>query len=248
MLKAGSTAAAPALQLEEVRRVHSGGCDRVTAPAGVTLGFERGTFTALVGPSGSGKSMLMHCAAGLDRPDSGRVVLDGVSLGSRSERELALLRRGRVGLIFGVHRLQQGLTVYQNIAMARRIAGHRAVPQQVDAVLRRLGLCAVRHRPMSELSDGGRQRVTVAQALVSHPAVILADEPTGALDAPSARQVLELLRGYVRAARRTVVMATHDPVAASYADRVIFLRDGAVEGEVHRPTAHAVAERLNARP
>ncbi|MGI5472224.1 ABC transporter ATP-binding protein [Streptomyces sp. CA-132043] len=245
MPKASCAAAAPALQLDEVRRLFSGSCGRVTALAGVTLDFGSGTFTAVVGPAGSGKSTLLRCAAGMDRPDSGRVALDGLPLADRSEQELTLLRRGRIGLITGAGRPQQGLTAYQNVALACRVAGRGADPQRVDAVLRRLGLHEVRHRRTSELPDGQRQSVSVAQVLAGHPAMILADEPTGSLDAPSAHRTLALLRGYVHAARRTVVLATHDPVAASYADRVVFLRHGAVEGEMRRPTAAAIAQRLS---
>lgn len=245
MLNAPNSPGTPAATLLDVYRADPDGSRGGTEPDVPDLRFERGTFTALVGPSGSGKSRLLRWAAGLERPDSGRVVLDGVCLGSRSKKELMLLRRARVGMIGSWCRPEPGLSVHQNISLGLRVTRHEADAPRVEAVLRRLGLCEVRHRRVGELSDGQRQRTVVGRALVSRPALLLADDPTAGLECRSARQVLGLMRGAVHAARQCVVMATHDPIAASFADRVVFLSDGAVEGEWERPGAEAIAERLS---
>ncbi|WP_320778002.1 ABC transporter ATP-binding protein [Streptomyces sp. CRN 30] len=233
-----------ALRLVKVRKTYGGGDGAVTALDGVTLGLEQGTFTAVMGPSGSGKSTLLQCAAGLDRPDSGIVRVDGTELTGGGEAELTKFRRGRVGFVFQQYNLLETLTVAQNTVLPLKLAGRRVDRRRAREVLTAVGLGdRLGHRP-HQLSGGQRQRVAIARALVTEPKVIFADEPTGALDTRSARRVLELLRDAVQVHGRTVVMVTHDPVAASYADAVVFLADGRVAGRADAPTADAVAERL----
>ncbi|SDL03186.1 putative ABC transport system ATP-binding protein [Nonomuraea maritima] len=216
----------------------------VTALDDVTIGFAPGTFTAVMGPSGSGKSTMLQCAAGLDRPSAGQVVIDGRDLATLKDRELTLLRRDRIGFIFQSFNLLPSLTAEQNVGLPLRLAGRRP-----DRALIRQSLAAVglaergSHRP-GELSGGQQQRVAIARALVTRPAVLFADEPTGALDANTSRQVLQLLRTLVDKHAQTIVMVTHDAVAASYADRVVFLADGRVYGELHDPSAELVATRM----
>ncbi|WP_026178505.1 ABC transporter ATP-binding protein [Streptomyces hokutonensis] len=236
--------AAEALRLVKVSRTYGRDDSAVTALDGVTLSLERGTFTAVMGPSGSGKSTLLQCAAGLDRPDSGIVMVDGAELTGGSEAELTKFRRGRIGFVFQQYNLLDTLTVAQNTVLPLRLAGRRVDRERAMEVLTAVGLGdRLGHRP-DQLSGGQRQRVAIARALVAEPRVIFADEPTGALDTRSARDVLLLLREAVRVHGRTVVMVTHDPVAASYADSVVFLADGRIAGQMHAPTVDAVAERL----
>ncbi|CAL9644596.1 ABC transporter ATP-binding protein [Streptomyces sp. NPDC057838] len=236
--------AAEALRLVKVTKTYGNADSAVTALDGVTLGLGRGTFTAVMGPSGSGKSTLLQCAAGLDRPDSGIVRVDGTELTGGGEAELTRFRRGRIGFVFQQYNLLDTLTVAQNTVLPLKLAGRRVDRRRVREVLANLGLGdRLGHRP-DQLSGGQRQRVAIARALVTEPRVVFADEPTGALDTRSARDVLELLRQAVRVHGRTVVMVTHDPVAASYADTVLFLADGRLAGRLDAPTADAVAERL----
>jgi putative ABC transport system ATP-binding protein len=218
--------------------------DTVTALDGVTATFATGSFTAVMGPSGSGKSTLLQCAAGLDRPTAGRVFIDGTELTATRDTAMTKFRRRRVGFVFQDYNLLPALTVEQNVVLPLRLAGRRADRERVAAVLERLGLGERRHDRPEQLSGGQRQRVAIARALVTEPAVIFADEPTGALDLRSAREVLTLLRAAVHEHGRTVVMVTHDPVAAAYADSVLFLADGRLAGALSAPTADAVAERL----
>ncbi|MFF5981823.1 ABC transporter ATP-binding protein [Streptomyces olindensis] len=240
----GRGPAAEALRLVKVTKTYGSADSAVTALDGVTLGLGRGTFTAVMGPSGSGKSTLLQCAAGLDRPDSGIVRVDGTELTGGGEAELTRFRRGRIGFVFQQYNLLETLTVAQNTVLPLKLAGRRVDRQRVREVLTAVGLGdRLGHRP-DQLSGGQRQRVAIARALVTEPRVIFADEPTGALDSRSARDVLGLLRQAVRAHGRTVVMVTHDPVAASYADTVLFLADGRLAGRLDAPTADAVAERL----
>ncbi|GIE97514.1 ABC transporter ATP-binding protein [Paractinoplanes rishiriensis] len=230
-----------AVRLESLYKTYDGG---VTALDGVTAGFAAGTFTAVMGPSGSGKSTLLQCAAGLDRPTAGRVFLDGTELTATGDTAMTKFRRLRAGFIFQDYNLLPSLTVEQNVVLPLRLAGRRADRAGSRAVLEQLGL-GDRMRDLPErLSGGQRQRVAVARALVTAPAVVFADEPTGALDLRSAGEVLTLLREVVHTHGRTVVMVTHDPVAAAYADSVLFLADGRLAGEMRAPTADAVAERL----
>ncbi|GAA5055522.1 ABC transporter ATP-binding protein [Thermocatellispora tengchongensis] len=214
-----------------MRKVYGSGARAVTALDGVTTDFAPGTFTAVMGPSGSGKSTLLHCAAGLDRPTEGTVRIDGTDLGTLDETGLTVLRRGRVGFVFQAFNLVSALTAEQNVALPLRLAGRPADPVEVRAALAEVGLTGRGgHRP-SQLSGGEQQRVAIARALIARPSVLFADEPTGALDTTTSRTVLRLLRDLVDHQRQTLVMVTHDPVAASYADRVLFLADGRVVEE-----------------
>ncbi|MEE1942424.1 ABC transporter ATP-binding protein [Streptomyces sp. TRM 70361] len=233
-----------ALRLTDVHRRYGKGDAAVAALDGVSAGFAPGTFTALMGPSGSGKSTFLHCAAGLDRPTSGRVELAGRDLAAMSETELTKLRRERIGFVFQAFNLLPALTVEQNVTLPLRFSGRRADRELVAETLARVGLAdRARHLP-AQLSGGQQQRVAIARALVVRPAVLFGDEPTGALDTRTAAEVLTLLRTAVDRAGQTVVMVTHDPVAASYADRVLFLADGRLVDEMRAPTADAVAERM----
>jgi putative ABC transport system ATP-binding protein len=232
------------VSLRDVRREYGGGPQRVTALAGVTEELPAGTLTAIMGPSGSGKSTLLHCAAGLDRPTSGEILVDGVRLGDLDETGLTKLRRARVGFVFQSFNLVSSLTAEQNVGLPLRLAGHRADRPGLAASLAQVGLAdRARHRP-SELSGGQQQRVAIARAMVTRPAVLFADEPTGALDGQTSRQVLGLLRALVDEQGQTVVMVTHDPVAAAVADRVLLLADGRVVDRLDGETAEAIAARM----
>lgn len=233
-----------AVHLETLYKTYDDTGTAVTALDGVTASFGAGTFTAVMGPSGSGKSTLLQCAAGLDRPTSGRVFLAGTELHAGHDTAMTKFRRTRVGFVFQDYNLLPALTVEQNVLLPSRLAGRRADHARARAVLDRLGLLDRRADLPERLSGGQRQRVAIARALIGEPAVIFADEPTGALDLRSAREVLTLLRAAVHEHGRTVVMVTHDPVAAAYADSVLFLADGRLAGSLSAPTAEAVAERL----
>jgi putative ABC transport system ATP-binding protein len=242
------TQAAEAVQLWQVSRVYGVGDRTVTALDSVTLGFRAGTGTAVMGPSGSGKSTLLHCAAGLDRPTQGKVVVAGTDLGPLGETARTRLRRARIGFVFQSFNLMPALTAEQNVALPLRLAGTRPAREAVRAALAEVGLAdRARHRP-GELSGGQQQRVAIARALITRPAVIFADEPTGALDTASSREVLGLLRGLIDQHGLTVVMVTHDPLAATYADRVVFLADGRIADELttdgRRPAATEIAARM----
>ncbi|WP_018656793.1 ABC transporter ATP-binding protein [Actinomadura flavalba] len=238
------TAAGEALRLENVRKVHGTGDGKVDALAGVSVALPAGSFTAVMGPSGSGKSTLLQCAAGLDTPTGGRVFVDGAELAGRNEAALTRFRRSRIGFVFQQLNLLPTLDVLQNVTLPLKLAGRRVDTAHAVETLRRVGLGDRLHRMPAELSGGQRQRVAIARALVARPPVLFADEPTGALDTRSAREVLGLLRETVRAHGRTVVMVTHDPVAAAHADAVLFLADGRLVGRLAAPTAEAVAERM----
>ncbi|WP_007512908.1 MULTISPECIES: ABC transporter ATP-binding protein [Pseudofrankia] len=239
-----TVAASSAVALRDVRKVYGRRAAAVTALDGVTLDIHRGTFVAVMGPSGSGKSTLLQCAAGLDRPSAGEVFLDGVDLRGLSENELTMLRRQRVGFVFQSFNLVPALSAELNVALPLRLAGRRPRRREVRDVLAAVGLAGRgRHRP-AELSGGQQQRVAIARALVTRPAVLFADEPTGALDTRTGREVLTLLRSLVDVDGQTIVMVTHDPVAASYADRVVFLVDGRAAGELADPDPATVAARL----
>ncbi|GAA2688513.1 ABC transporter ATP-binding protein [Actinoplanes palleronii] len=226
------TDATAAVELRAVTKRYG---SMVTALDAIDARFARATFTAVMGPSGSGKSTLLHCAAGLDRADGGEVTIDGTPLRGLSERALTRLRRSRVGFVFQAFNLIPALTAEQNVVLPLRFAGRRPEPGAVAAMLAEVGLAdRAGHRP-SELSGGQQQRVAIARALVTRPAVLFADEPTGALDARSGAEVLRLLRAAVDRHRQTVVMVTHDPVAAAHADRVLFLADGRVVDDLTGP-------------
>ena len=233
-----------AVALHGVSKVYRSRSGAVTALRDVSVDLPAGTFTAIMGPSGSGKSTLLQCAAGLDRPTSGEVYLSGQPLGKLSETKLTLLRRERIGFVFQSFNLLPSLTAELNVALPLRLAGRRPSRQQVRAVLATVGLAdRARHRP-AQLSGGQQQRVAIARALIAKPDVLFADEPTGALDSTTGREVLGLLRGLVDRERQTIVMVTHDAVAASYADRVVFLADGRLVDELVAPTPQSVAERM----
>jgi putative ABC transport system ATP-binding protein len=226
-----------AVELNGVTKTYGAGARRVTALDRLDITFPAATFTAVMGPSGSGKSTLLHCAAGLDRASSGEVVIDGTPINGLSERALTKLRRARVGFVFQSFNLIAALTAAQNVALPLRLAGRRPPAGEVTTMLTEVGLAdRADHRP-AELSGGQQQRVAIARALVTRPAVLFADEPTGALDAASGREVLRLLRESVDRHDQTIVMVTHDPFAAAHADRVLFLADGRVVDELHRPSA-----------
>ncbi|MFI0486243.1 ABC transporter ATP-binding protein [Actinomadura sp. 9N215] len=237
------TAAQHAVSVEGVSKTY-GGDQPVAALTDVSAWFARGTATAIMGPSGSGKSTLLHCAAGLDRPTAGRVRIGDTDLSALSEKQLTKLRRGRVGFVFQAFNLVGALTVEQNILLPARLAKRPPDPAWVDEVVERIGLRErLGHRP-AQLSGGQQQRVAIARALVSRPEVIFCDEPTGALDTQTAAEVLALLRAVVDRAGQTVVMVTHDPVAASYADRVVVLADGRIVRDMPQPGVQRIAEQL----
>ncbi|OHV20163.1 ABC transporter [Parafrankia soli] len=241
---AGGVGMTAAVALRGVSKVYGRRTAAVTALDDVTLAFVRGTFTAVMGPSGSGKSTLLQCAAGLDRPTAGEVFLDGENLARLSENALTVLRRDRVGFVFQAFNLVPSLTAELNVALPLRLAGRRPRRREVREVLEAVGLADRGRRRPAELSGGQQQRVAIARALVTRPSVLFADEPTGALDSTTGREVLTLLRGLVDRDGQTIVMVTHDPVAASHADRVVFLADGRPAGELRDPTPRTVAARL----
>ncbi|WP_050514757.1 ABC transporter ATP-binding protein [Streptomyces rimosus] len=234
----------PVVSLSGVRKTYGRGAGAVHALRDLSLSFTRGSFTAVMGPSGAGKSTFLHCAAGLDRPDAGTVVLGGTDLASLNEVELTMLRRERVGFVFQAYNLMSALTVADNISLPLMLADRRPDAAWLDRVVAQVGLSdRLGHRP-SELSGGQQQRVAIARALAPRPEVVFADEPTGALDTRTAKQVLQLLRDVVDSTGQTVVMVTHDPVAASYAHRVVFLADGRYAEEMTRATPELIAERM----
>jgi len=234
----------PAVQLVSVSREYGRGDNVVHALSGITAAFPSGTFTAVMGPSGSGKSTLLHVAAGLDRPTVGSVQIGDVDLGELSETGLTKLRRRRVGFVFQAYNLLPALTVAQNIGLPARLSGSRVDRRAVAEIAERVGLSQrLRHRP-SQLSGGQQQRVAIARALVMQPDVLFADEPTGALDSRTGAGVLDLMRSSVDRYGLTIVMVTHDPIAASRADSVVFLADGRIVDHLSSPTSEVVAERM----
>ncbi|MEV6537636.1 ABC transporter ATP-binding protein [Streptomyces sp. NPDC051665] len=218
----------------------------VRALDGVSVDFPAGRFTAIMGPSGSGKSTLMHCAAGLDTLSSGAAYIGDTELGSLDDRRLTLLRRDRVGFVFQAFNLVPTLTVAENITLPLDLSGARGDQEWIDALVDVVGLRDRLHHRPSELSGGQQQRVAVARAFAGRPEVVFADEPTGNLDSRSGGEVLGLLRRAVRQTDRTVVMVTHDPVAAAHADEVVFLADGRLVDRMQDPTAEKVLDRLKA--
>ncbi|MFC5744521.1 ABC transporter ATP-binding protein [Actinomadura rugatobispora] len=231
----------PAVALEQVSKVYPGG---VRALHEVSLTVERGTFLAVMGPSGSGKSTLMHCAAGLDAPTGGSVFIDGTAIGGLNETRRTELRRERVGFVFQSYNLVPSLSIADNITLPLRLAGRAPDRDWVRTLVERVGLAGrLDHRP-AELSGGQQQRAAIARALVTRPAVVFADEPTGALDLRTAREVLALLRDLVGGLGQTVVMVTHDPAAAARADRALVMADGRVVDTLESPTAAGLAHRI----
>ena len=240
----GSGGAKDPVRLESVSKSYGAGRHSVAALRDVSLGLPTGSFTAVMGPSGSGKSTLLHCAAGLDRPTSGSVHLAGVDLSRMTGDELTRLRRERVGFVFQSFNLVASLTASQNITLPLRLAKRTADRAWLNEVSERVGLRdRMSHRP-AELSGGQQQRVAIARALMTRPEIIFADEPTGALDTRAGRDVLRLLREAVDGLHQTVAMVTHDPIAASYADTVVFLADGQVVNTMAAPTPERVADRM----
>ncbi|NNF70371.1 MAG: ABC transporter ATP-binding protein [Acidimicrobiia bacterium] len=229
-----------------LRKIYGEGETEVRALDGVDVGFEAGKLTAIMGPSGSGKSTLLHCMAGLDDITDGSVRAGDTLISDMSDQDLTLLRRETMGFIFQAFNLVPTLTAEENILLPLLLGGNRPDEEWENTVVQSLGLGERLHHRPDELSGGQQQRVAVARALVTQPNVIFADEPTGNLDSKSGNEVLGFLRRAVDDWQQTVVMVTHDPLAASYADLVIFLRDGQVVGELRDPTADQVHDRIRA--
>ncbi|MFI9492860.1 MULTISPECIES: ABC transporter ATP-binding protein [Streptomyces] len=237
---------AAAARATELSKVYGQGETQVVALDRVTVDFPRGEFTAIMGPSGSGKSTLMHCVAGLDSFSSGSVRIGDTELGTLKDKQLTQLRRDKIGFIFQAFNLLPTLTALENITLPMDIAGRKPDAAWLQKVIDMVGLSErLKHRP-TELSGGQQQRVAVARALAAQPEIIFGDEPTGNLDSRSGAEVLGFLRNSVRELGQTVVMVTHDAVAASYADRVIFLADGAIVDQMIAPTADGVFDRMKA--
>lgn len=244
MTSAPPSPAAPAARATDLRKTYGSGDSTVHALAGVTLDLEAGRFTAIMGPSGSGKSTLMHCMAALDTPTSGAVEVDGTDLGRLKDKDLTALRRERIGFVFQAFNLIPTLTASENILLPLNLAGHKPDQQWLDTVIDAVGLRdRLGHRP-TELSGGQQQRVACARALASKPSIVFADEPTGNLDSTSGAEVLSFLRRSVDDFGQTVVMVTHDAVAASYCDRVVFLADGLVVDEIRDPKREQILEHM----
>ncbi|WP_180687668.1 ABC transporter ATP-binding protein [Streptomyces gossypiisoli] len=241
-----TTASRTAARVQDAVKVYGSGNTAVRALDGVSVGFPAGRFTAIMGPSGSGKSTLMHCAAGLDTLTSGAAYIGDTDLGALDDRRLTLLRRDRIGFVFQAFNLVPTLTVAENITLPLDLAGSRGDPEWIDALVDVVGLRDRLHHRPAELSGGQQQRVAVARAFAGRPDVVFADEPTGNLDSRSGEEVLGLLGRAVREMERTVVMVTHDPVAAAHADEVVFLADGRLVDRMESPTADKVLDRLKA--
>ncbi|MQS34681.1 ABC transporter ATP-binding protein [Streptomyces katsurahamanus] len=239
-------ATAVAARATDLSKVYGEGETQVVALDRVTVDFRQAEFTAIMGPSGSGKSTLMHCVAGLDTFSSGSARIGDTELGSLKDKQLTQLRRDKIGFIFQAFNLLPTLTALENITLPMDIAGRKPDQQWLNTVIEMIGLSGrLSHRP-AQLSGGQQQRVAVARALASQPEIIFGDEPTGNLDSRSGAEVLGFLRNSVRELGQTVVMVTHDPVAASYADRVIFLADGRIVNEMAHPTAERVLDQMKA--
>jgi putative ABC transport system ATP-binding protein len=242
---AAPVAVANAVTLDGVTKTYSSKAGKVDALRNVTHTFRSATFTAVMGASGSGKSTLLQVAAGLDRPTKGHVLIGDTELGKLNEVELTKLRRSTMGFVFQSYNLLPALTVFENVALPLRLAGERPGRSQVLATLAQVGIEGMHRRRPAELSGGQQQRVSIARALIAQPQVIFADEPTGALDRTTSRQVLEVLRSVVDQQSQTIAMVTHDPLAASYAHSVIFLADGEIVGHRERGTASQIAQKMN---
>jgi putative ABC transport system ATP-binding protein len=239
-----SVAVEPVVRGHGLVKRFGSGSSAVEALRGVDVAFDPGTFTAIMGPSGSGKSTLLHILAGLDRATEGWVEIAGTRLDRLSDRDLTLLRRRQVGFVFQSYNLLPVLTGEENITLPLRIGGARVDRVWLDTLIDAVGLGDRRaHRP-SEMSGGQQQRVAVARALIARPAVVFGDEPTGNLDSLSSREILELMRRAVDELGQTIVMVTHDPTAATFADRVVFLADGLIAGVEERPTIDTILEHL----
>jgi putative ABC transport system ATP-binding protein len=237
----GSAAAA---RVVDLTKVYGSGAAQVRALDGVTLDIAAGEFTAVMGPSGSGKSTLMHCCAALDVPTTGQVFIGDTEIGSLSDKKLTNLRRERIGFVFQSFNLVPTLTAGENILLPLSIAGRKPEPEWYDEVIRSVDLGDRLHHRPNQLSGGQQQRVAVARALTSRPDIVFADEPTGNLDSRSGAEVLTLLRSSVDDHGQTTVMVTHDPVAAAYTDRVVFLADGRIVGELRSPDREQVLNKM----
>jgi putative ABC transport system ATP-binding protein len=236
--------AAPAARAIEATKIYGHDDNQVRALDGVDVAFSASRFTAIMGPSGSGKSTLMHTIAGLDSLTSGHVFIGDTDLSTLNDRQLTVLRRERVGFIFQAFNLVPTLTALENITLPMTLAGRKPDRDWLASVVDTVGLGArLRHRP-SELSGGQQQRVAVARALASRPEIIFADEPTGNLDSQTGAEILSFMRRAVREMDQTIVMVTHDPVAASYADRALFLADGRIVDDMANPSADTVLDRI----
>ncbi|MFF7730695.1 ABC transporter ATP-binding protein [Streptomyces sp. NPDC008001] len=236
--------AAVAARARQVVKAYGAGETRVTALDQVDVDIARGQFTAIMGPSGSGKSTLMHCLAGLDTVTSGQIFIDETEITGLKDKKLTRLRRDRIGFIFQAFNLLPTLNALENITLPMDIAGRKPDRAWLDRVVETVGLAGrLKHRP-NQLSGGQQQRVAVARALAARPEIIFGDEPTGNLDSRAGAEVLGFLRRSVDELGQTIVMVTHDPVAASYADRVLYLADGRIVDEMYSPTADAVLERM----
>ncbi|MGW6735489.1 ABC transporter ATP-binding protein [Streptomyces sp. NPDC055013] len=241
-----TTGTPTAARVVDAVKVYGTGDTAVRALDGVSVDFPAGRFTAIMGPSGSGKSTLMHCAAGLDTLTSGTAHIGDTDLSSLDDRRLTLLRRDRVGFVFQAYNLVPTLTVAENITLPLDLAGGKGDPEWIDALIDVVGLRGRLHHRPAELSGGQQQRVAVARAFAGRPDVVFADEPTGNLDSRSGEEVLGLLGRAARQTARTVVMVTHDPVAAAHADAVVFLADGHLVDRIESPTADKVLDRMKA--
>jgi putative ABC transport system ATP-binding protein len=241
-----ATVTRDAARVADAVKVYGSGDTAVRALDGVSVGFPAGRFTAIMGPSGSGKSTLMHCAAGLDTLTSGAAYIGDTELGTLDDRRLTLLRRDRIGFVFQAFNLVPTLTVAENITLPMDLAGAGRDGEWIDALIDVVRLRDRLHHRPSELSGGQQQRVAVARAFAGRPDVVFADEPTGNLDSRSGEEVLNLLGRAVRQMNRTVVMVTHDPVAAAHADEVVFLADGRLVDRMESPTADKVLDRMKA--
>jgi putative ABC transport system ATP-binding protein len=239
-----STTTQFAARAECLTKTYGSGTAAVTALAGVSVEIPAGTFTSVMGPSGSGKSTLMHCMAGLDSLSTGRAWIGAEEISGMTERRLTRLRRDRIGFVFQAFNLLPVLAAAENITLPLDIAGRSPDREWLDTIIDVVGLRdRLQHRP-SELSGGQQQRVAVARALAGRPQLVFADEPTGNLDSRASAEILGLLRRSVAEFGQTVVMVTHDPVAASYSDRVVFLADGVIVGELGQPTPQSVLDRM----
>ncbi len=235
-----------AAEAVDVRKIYGAGEAEVRALDGVSAQFERAKFTAIMGPSGSGKSTLMHCVAGLDTVTSGTVRIGNTDLSALDDNRLTILRRDKIGFIFQAYNLVPTLTAIENITLPSALAGRKPDQEWLDQIISTVGLGSrLKHRP-SELSGGQQQRVAVARALAGRPEIVFGDEPTGNLDSRSGAEILEFMRHAVDDLGQTIVMVTHDPVAAGYAHRVLFLADGHIVDEMDAPTAERVLDRLKA--
>lgn len=235
-----------AIRLDAISKTYGRGRNEVTALDRVSIDFPERSFTAVMGPSGSGKSTLIQCAAGLDKPSKGSVWLGEIELSKLKEPALTKTRRAGIGFVFQAFNLLPSLTAEQNIMLPNRLAGERTDKQWFAEVVAGIGIDELLKRYPAELSGGQQQRVAIARALISRPRVVFADEPTGALDTKTSRQILELLRTTVDRFGQTIIMVTHDPTAASFADRVLFLADGRIVDELRQPTVAVISQRMTA--